>query len=281
VSGEESTRYSPLQTLIDSHCHLADAAFADDLDEVVSRARNAGVSQALCVLAMGEPEEAARVPRVAAAWPGLRFAIGIHPHEAGRFVGPIEDSVAAVRRAIDELPSASALGEIGLDYHYDLSPRDVQRELFRAQVRLAGDLHLPLVVHTRDAEDDTIAILDASPAVAGVLHCFTGSERMARWAIDRGWYVSFAGIITFANAATLRSIASTVPLDQLLIETDCPYLAPVPFRGRRNEPAFVVEVARRLANLAGLPLERFRDAMAANFVRLFGAREARHRAPAR
>ncbi len=256
--------------MIDSHCHLADDAFAADLREVVSRARDAGITHALCVLAMGESQEAAREPAVAAAWPDVRFAIGIHPHQAGRFTAPVQESMAAVRQAIEGRPMVRALGEIGLDYHYDLSPRGVQRELFRAQVRLAGDLHLPVVVHTREAEADTVAILDDSPGVSGVLHCFTGTERMARWAVERGWYVSFAGIITFANAETLRTIAREVPIDRLLVETDCPYLAPVPFRGKRNEPAFVVEVARRLSELKGVPLDEFGGRMVSNFVRLFG-----------
>ncbi len=258
--------------MIDSHCHLADDAFSGDLEDVVARARAAGVSAGLCVLAMGEPAESARVQRIASLWPALRFAIGIHPHEAARFAGPIEETMAAVRRAIDVTPRVAALGEIGLDYHYDLAPRDVQRAVFRAQVALAGEMHLPVVVHTREAEADTVALLEEAGGnrLRGVLHCFAGTVEMARWAVERGLYVSFAGIVTFANADALRQAAAEVPLDRLLVETDCPYLAPVPFRGKRNEPAWVVEVARTLARVKGVPLETMDAAVTANFHALFG-----------
>lgn len=257
--------------MIDSHCHLADEAFASDLDEVVSRALGAGLSSALCVLAMDEPDEAARVWQVAALWPSIRFALGIHPHQAGRFVGPLDETMAAVRRAIEAVPGVRALGEIGLDYHYDLSPRDVQRDLFRGQVTLAGEMQLPVVVHTREAEADTIAILEGAgrKPLSGVLHCFTGTAAMARWAVDSGLHVSFAGIVTFQNARALREVAKNVPLDRLLVETDCPYLAPVPFRSKRNEPAYVVEVVRTLARLKDVPLEELGEVVTANFGRLF------------
>ncbi len=258
--------------MIDSHCHLADEAFVPDLEAVIERARAAGLSAALCVLAMDEPAEAARVPRVASLWPAVRFALGIHPHQAGAFAGPLDRTVTRLRAALEATPRLSALGEVGLDYHYDLSPRDVQRDVFRVQVALAGEMHLPLVVHTREAEADTIAILEAAPApIAGVLHCFTGTPAMARWAIDAGLYVSFAGILTFANASALREVAAEVPLDRLLVETDCPYLAPVPFRGRRNEPARVVEVATTVAALKGVSAEALDAAVTANFERLLGA----------
>jgi TatD DNase family protein len=258
--------------LIDSHCHLADDAFAQDLDEVVARARGAGLSTALCVLAMDEPDEAARAPRVAALWPSIRFALGIHPHQAGRFAGPLDQAISAVRGALEATPGIRAVGEIGLDYHYDLSPRDVQREVFRAQVVLAGEMQLPVVVHTREAEADTMAILEdaARKPLAGVLHCFTGTAQLARWALDAGLYVSFAGIVTFPNARALREVAGSVPLDRLLVETDCPYLAPVPFRGSRNEPAHVIEVARALAEVHDVPLEEIARSVTRNFHRLFG-----------
>jgi TatD DNase family protein len=259
--------------LIDSHCHLADDAFAEDLDEVVARARAAGLSTALCVLAMDEPAEAARAPRVTALWPSIRFAIGVHPHQAGRFVAPIAETVARVRHAVETTAAVAAVGEIGLDYHYELSPRDLQRTLFRAQVALAGEMQLPIVVHSREAEADTVAILqEAAPgSLRGVLHCFTGTAGMAHWAVGAGLYISFAGIVTFQNAVALREVVKAVPLARLLVETDCPYLAPVPFRGKRNEPAFVVEVARTIAGLKGVPPDELRDAVTANFRRLFGA----------
>ncbi len=259
--------------MIDSHCHLADEAFAADLEQVILRARGAGLSRALCVLAMDEPSEIARARHVAALWPSINFALGIHPHQAGRFAGRLSDTIAALRRTLDETPGLRALGEIGLDYHYDLSPRDAQQEVFRAQVALAGEMQLPVVVHTREAEADTIEILEAAGPrpLSGVLHCFTGSQQMARWAVDSGLHVSFAGIITFQNAHALREIASQLPLDRLLVETDCPYLAPVPFRGKRNEPAHVVEVVKRLAEVRQVPASEIASAVTTNFDRLFGA----------
>lgn len=258
--------------MIDSHCHLADDAFAQDLDEVVARARGAGLSTALCVLAMDESDEAARAPRVAALWPSIRFALGIHPHQAGRFAGPLDQTISAVRGALEATSGIRAVGEIGLDYHYDFSPRDVQREVFRAQVVLAGEMQLPVVVHTREAEADTMALLEdaARKPLAGVLHCFTGTAQLARWALDVGLYVSFAGIVTFPNTRALREVAGSVPLDRLLVETDCPYLAPEPFRGSRNEPAHVIEVAETIARLQGMSVGELSDAVTANFRRLFG-----------
>jgi TatD DNase family protein len=259
--------------VIDSHCHLADDAFEADLDAVIARAQDAGVSGGLCVLAMDEPAQMRRVPKVAEAWTALGFAAGIHPHEAARFTGPEGARLERVRQALQELPRLRALGEIGLDYHYDFSPREVQREVFREQVRLAGEMQLPLIVHTREAEADTRAILEAeaSPPLRGVLHCFTGSPAMAEWAIESGLYVSFAGILTFPNANALRALAADLPLDRLLVETDCPYLAPVPYRGKRCEPAFVVEVGRTLARLRDVPYEELARATTANHARLFGA----------
>ena len=166
--------------VIDSHCHLADEAFAPDLDQVVARAREAGLSAALCILAMDEPEEMARAPRVASAWPSVRFAIGVHPHQAGRFTQPVPETIARVRQALEQTPAISGVGEIGLDYHYDLSPRDLQRAIFGAQLALAGEMHLPVVVHTREAEADTVALFEHASAagVSGVLHCFTGTNRI-------------------------------------------------------------------------------------------------------
>jgi TatD DNase family protein len=257
--------------VIDSHCHLADDAFEADLDAVVARAQAAGVSEGLCVLAMDEPAQMRRVARVAEAWPALRFAAGIHPHEAARFTGPEPQRLDRVRRALHDMPRVCALGEIGLDYHYDCSPREIQREIFREQVRLAGEMRLPMIVHTREAEDDTRAILggEAPQPLRGVLHCFTGSAAMAEWAIEAGLYVSFAGILTFPTANELRAIAADVPLDRLLVETDCPYLAPVPLRGQRCEPAFVVEVGRTLARLHDVPYEDVSRAITANYTQLF------------
>jgi TatD DNase family protein len=165
---------------------------------------------------------------------------------------------------------AVAIGEIGLDYHYDFSPRDVQQEIFVAQVGLAAELGLPVVIHTREATEDTFRILRESAGTRGVFHCFTGDREMARAALDIGFYLSFAGIVTFPKAAELREVARMVPADRLLVETDAPYLAPVPFRGRRNEPAHVARVVETLAELRGIGREPAAELVAANFHALFG-----------
>ncbi len=257
--------------MVDSHCHLADPAFDADLEAVVERARAAGLRHGLCIVTAGDEGEAERARRVASLWPAVRFAIGVHPHVAAEWAGREGDAVAVVRAAIAETPRARAVGEIGLDYHYDLSPRDVQREVFRRQVRLARELGLPVVIHTRDATDDTFTILrdEGANQTAGVFHCFAGDETMARSALDLGFYVSFAGIVTFPRAEAVRNAARVVPAERLLIETDAPYLAPVPHRGRRNEPAFVVRVAEGLARARGEPVESVATAATRAFETLF------------
>ncbi len=241
--------------MIDSHCHLADEAFEPDLAEVVDRARQAGLRHALCVLAAGNAAEARRADRVATLWPEVRFAAGVHPHEAGRFAGQPATVVDVVRAAVADRPGVRALGEIGLDYHYDVAPRAVQQLVFGRQVTLARELALPVVIHTREATDDTFAILREAGEgqVRGVFHCFSGDAGMARAVLDLGFYVSFAGVVTFPRAEDIRGAARIVPLDRLLVETDAPYLAPVPHRGQRNEPARVVHVVEALARLRGEP----------------------------
>ncbi len=257
--------------MIDSHCHLADDAFANDLDAVIERAQGAGLTRALCILAADNATELARAQRLTIAWPALRFGVGLHPHQAGQFSGRESQVVSLVRDAIDALPEARALGEIGLDYHYDFAPRDVQQSVFRLQIRLARDLGLPVIIHTREAEEDTIAILrqESAGAVRGVMHCFTGTRRLAEEALALGMHVSFAGIVTFPKGANVREIAPLVPADRLLCETDSPYLAPTPYRGKRNEPAWVTRVAEDLAALRGTALEDLRQQLIANFDALF------------
>jgi TatD DNase family protein len=257
---------------IDSHCHLADAAFVDDLEEVVARAKAAGLDGALCILAAEDREEAARGERVAAVWPEVRFAIGGHPHQASQFAGRVADVPSVLEAALAANPRLRAIGEIGLDYHYDFSPRDVQQEVFAAQVAFARARDLPIVIHTREATDDTFAILreTGGGAVRGVFHCFTGDEAMARAALDLGFHLSFAGIVSFPNAGDLRAIAGWVPADRFLIETDSPYLAPVPHRGKRNEPAFVGRVGEVLAAARGVTPDQVRSLVLENFRRLFG-----------
>lgn len=257
--------------MIDSHCHLADDAFVKDVHEVVGRAQAAGLTHALCILAAENATEAERARDLARLWPALRFGIGLHPHQAGQFGGREADVVPLVRRVIASIPEARALGEIGLDYHYDFAPKDVQQEVFRLQIRLARELDLPIIIHTREAEDDTLAILreETGGSVRGVMHCFTGTTTLAEEALALGMYISFAGIVTFPKGANVRAVAALVPGDRLLYETDSPYLAPTPHRGERNEPAWVVRVAEDLSTLRGVPLEDLRRQTSANFEVLF------------
>jgi TatD DNase family protein len=257
--------------MIDSHCHLADPAFAEDLAEVVDRAKAAGVKRAMCILGAGDSNESTAAIEVRRVWPEVRMAVGVHPHHAGRFKGRAAEAADEVRAAVTA-ERASAIGEIGLDYHYDFSPPDVQQAVFSAQVSLARKLGLPIVVHTREATDDTFRILRVAgqAAVRGIFHCFTGDVAMARKALDMGFYVSIAGIVTFANSPDLREVAGFVPADRLLIETDSPYLAPTPHRGKRNEPAFVVRVLETVAGLRRAGVGPLGEQLVANFDALLG-----------
>ena len=257
--------------MIDSHCHLAGEEFRTDLNDVIARARTAGVSGALVIVGAEDDEEYARAAGVTASWPGARLSIGVHPHTAGKFAGDPGAASALVETRVANAPLARAIGEIGLDYHYDFAPRDVQQAVFREQIGLARRLALPIVIHTREAEDDTFGILAEAPAggPGGVFHCFTGDRAMARRALDAGFHLSLAGIVTFPRATELHEVAKMVPLDRLLIETDSPFLAPVPHRGTRNEPARVVHVAEAIARLRGTTAEAVGEASQANFTRLF------------
>jgi len=255
--------------VVDSHCHLAGEEFASDLPEVAARARAAGVGTALCILEAEDEEEVARAETVRTAWPSMHFAAGIHPHNAGKFANDPAAGVAVVERALDT-SHAVAIGEIGLDYHYDYSPRDVQQEMFRIQVRLAQRRGLPIIIHTREATPDTFRILREERAAAGVFHCFTGDAAMAVEVLELGFHLSFAGMLTFPKAAGIREAARLTPLDRLLSETDSPYLAPVPHRGKRNEPGLVVRVVETLADLHGLTPEALAPHIATNFNNLFG-----------
>ena len=257
--------------MIDSHCHLADEAFQDDLAAVIERAQGSGVDGALCVLDATNEAEAARAAQVAALWPAVRFAVGVHPHHAGVFTDRLDDVEAYLRAAIKARKATCAVGEIGLDYHYDFVPREVQREVFRRQIQVATEIGRPIVIHTREADDDTLAILteNGGPAVSGVVHCFTGNAIMAERAVELGLHVSFSGIVTFRAADSVREAAAVVPDDRLLVETDAPYLAPVPHRGKRNEPAWVGRVADMLAEVRGVAPDALRAQTAAAFEALF------------
>ncbi len=255
---------------VDSHCHIDGAEYDADREEVIRRARDAGVTTMLNV-GTGDPHSGVfeRAVELAEKHTDIYAAVGVHPHDAKLFTDQAEQRLLDL---VKQSRQVIAWGEIGLDYHYDHSPRDVQRKVFERQLRLARLLELPVVIHSREANDDTLAILREEMAGyerGGVLHCFGGSLEMATSAIDLGFFISFAGNLTFQKAEDLRSIARQLPLDRLLIETDCPYLTPVPFRGKRNEPARVVETARCLAELHGRELEEIGHITGENFGKLF------------
>lgn len=258
--------------MIDSHCHLDLPQFDPDREAVVARARQAGVEKLLVV---GELDDTLgmrgfeRALAVAEAL-GMPASAGIHPHQAR-----LADEAAydGLRRLARERRIA-AIGEAGLDFHYDHSPRPAQRAAFRQQVRLAREVGLPLIVHTRSADAETAEILEGEGAdqCGGVIHCFSGGSELARRALELGFFLSFSGILAFPRAETIQQVARSTPLERVLVETDAPFLAPPPHRGRRNEPAFVVEVARKLAELRGIGLEPLRGALRANFARFLALR---------
>jgi len=255
---------------IDSHAHLDSEAFAPDLPAVLDRAREAGVGRILTVGCMTEdPASVETTLQLVEREPNLVGAVGVHPHDAKCFT----DEVARTLKDLLRRPKIVGLGEIGLDYHYDYSPRNRQQEAFRQQLRLAQELGKPVIIHTREADDDTCRILgeEIRPGAGGVFHCFTSSPQTAECALALGFYISFGGILSFHNAEGLREIARRIPADRLLIETDSPFLAPVPYRGRRNEPSFVVRVAEVLALERGTVPAEIAKQTTANFERLFGA----------
>lgn len=252
--------------LIDSHCHIDLPQFDADREAVVERARAAGVDAFLLVGGVDEQQGHRRALCVADAL-GKPASAGMHPHEARLWTDAADDELRGLARE----GRLAAIGEIGLDFHYDHSPRAVQREVFRRQVRLAREVGLPIIVHTREADDETATLLEEEHAgdLGGVIHCFTGGEELARRALALGFYLSFSGIVAFPRSETIQAVARTAPLERVLIETDAPFLAPPPHRGKRNEPAFVVEVARKLAQLRGTSIDIVAAATRANFERLF------------
>jgi TatD DNase family protein len=255
--------------LIDSHAHLDAAGYDADRAAMLARARAAGVSTILTVGIGSTLDEIRGAITLAEQHPWIFAAAGFHPHEA-KFAGDAE--LAALTELVRN-PRMVAWGEIGLDYHYDYSPRDVQAIAFRKQLELARAEKLPVIIHCREAWQDCLDILDRdwrSSGLGGVLHCFSGTAAEAARGIDMGFLVSFAGNVTFPKSQALRDVARALPIGSLLIETDSPYLAPPPHRGRRNEPAFVAEVARTLASVRDLPVAEIAAATANNFRRVFG-----------
>jgi len=259
--------------VVDSHCHLAGREFADDLEAVVARAHAAGVSRALVILAADAQAELDRWPAVQQAWPAVRAAVGIHPHQAAAYAGDPVEAGRLLERRLDAVVGAVAVGEIGLDYHYDFVPRGVQQAVFEAQLAVAERRQLPVVIHTREAEEDTLRILRGAHGVTtrGVFHCFSGDIGALARALDTGYFVSVPGIVTFPRSTALREALTAAPRDRVLVETDSPYLAPVPVRGLRNEPAYVARVVETLAGLWSTTPEAVSRQVSDNFHRLFGA----------
>lgn len=254
--------------LVDSHAHLDDSAFDADRDAVIERARAAGLRYILTVGGGTGPENLALPIGIAEGQDWIYATVGVHPHEARHF----QDSHAEQIWELANHPKVVAIGEIGLDYYYDHSPRETQKRVLVQQMELARKLKLPIVIHCRDAWADLAAMAQEhwqASGLGGILHCFTGSREDAFKFLDWGFLISFAGNVTFKKADDLRAVAHEIPLDRLLTETDCPYLAPAPRRGRRNEPELVIEVARQLASLRGLSVEEMGLQSLRNFEQFF------------
>lgn len=254
--------------LVDSHCHLDDARFDPDRDQAIQRARDAGITYLLTIGGAAGPDHLADAVEIASRHEWIYAAAGIHPHEAAK----AEDRYFDELRRLAAQPRFVAIGEIGLDYYYDHSPREVQRQVLERQLALAVELNLPVIIHCRDAWADLRAIIREryrGQSRGGILHCFTGSRDDALELMDFGFLVSFAGNLTFKKADDLCAAAREIPLDRLLTETDSPYLAPVPHRGKRNEPAYVAEVTRELARLHGFTEQEMGERVVRNFARFF------------
>jgi len=253
--------------VIDSHCHLDSADFDDDRDEVIERAIAAGVEHMLAIGTGGGPPDLEAGLRLADKYPVFFATVGIHPHDAAKAGGGDFNHLADLLAH----PKVLALGEIGLDYHYDFSPREIQKAAFIEQLGIAAGAKKPIVIHTREAWDDTLKLLESQWAphgIGGIMHCFSGGPDEARRALDLGFYLSFGGILTFPKASAVQEAAKCAPGDRILLETDAPYLAPAPRRGKRNEPALIIHTARKLAELRGESYEDICRATTENFRRL-------------
>lgn len=251
--------------LVDTHAHLVSEAFENDCHEAIDRAREAGVAAVLCVADGVESSQAA--VELAAERSEIWATVGIHPHQAGE----APEDIPAALKPIFERDRVVALGEMGLDYHYDFAPVTQQKRVFREQLRLACDLKLPVVIHNREADQDVIRILqdEGAERVGGVLHCFWSDWETASVALGMGFHLGVGGPVTFKRSEALRALLEKVPLERLLVETDSPYLAPVPYRGKRNEPAYVVESARVLAEVKGVTMEELASVTTENAAKLF------------
>ena len=257
--------------IFDTHCHIADPAFDEDRAAVISRFRDSGVCRANVVADPCEEEpNQEKVFSLVEKYDFLCASIGAHPHNASRYDESAEKTILAYLNH----PKCRLLGEIGLDYHYDLSPREVQKEVFDCQLELAYEKQVPVQLHIREAHGDCMDMLRARLAAgrmpAGIMHCYTGSWEAAKVYLDAGLYISLSGALTFKNAPKLTEVCRNVPADRLLIETDCPYMAPVPLRGRRNEPAFITHTLAKAAELREISPERMAEQLYANALRIFG-----------
>lgn len=251
-------------TLVDTHCHLDDKQFDSDREEAIERALAAGVERMMAIGTGNGPPDLEAGVRLAERYAFMYATIGVHPHDASKAT----DETWARMEALSAHAKVLAVGEIGLDYHYDFSPRDVQHAVFVRQLEIARRAGKPIVIHTREAWEDTVATLREHWNGGGIMHCFTGDAQQAREALDLGFHLSFGGVLTFPKAEGVREAARIAPAERILVETDCPYLAPVPHRGKRNEPAFMVETAKRLGEVRGVSADAIAELTTRNFERL-------------
>ena len=251
--------------IFDTHAHLDDRAFDEDREALLPQLNREGVALLMnpgCSLSSSQAAVA-----LANRYDYIFAAVGSHPDAADEVN---EDTLERYRILCRENPKVKAIGEIGLDYHYEDIPRDIQKEAFRMQLELARELGLPVIVHEREAHEDGMKLVSEFPEVTGVFHCYSGSLDMAKWLIDRGWYIGFGGVLTFKNARKAVEVAANIPLERIVLETDCPYMAPEPYRGRRNDPGKLFRVAEKLAQLQGLPQEEVEAITLENGKRLYG-----------
>ena len=250
--------------LFDTHAHMDDRAFDADRQQLLQALPEQGLALVMnpgCSL-----DSSKNVCRLIGEYPYLYGAVGSHPDVANEVTAEV---IAQYRQMCKENDKIKAIGEIGLDYHYEDIPREIQQQAFRMQMALAAELNLPVIVHERDAHADGMAIVEEFPTVKGVFHCYSGSLEMAKWLIERGWYIGFTGVLTFKNARKALEVAANIPLDRLVLETDCPYMAPEPFRGKRNDPGYLYRMAERLAELRGLSVEEIHRITTENGKRLY------------
>ena len=249
--------------LFDTHAHLNDPAFDEDRAELLATFKDAGVGLVLnagCSL-----ESSHDCIALAEAYPWIYCSVGTHPDTADE----VNEEVLEAYRQMCKHPKVKAIGEIGLDYYYETIPREIQKQAFRMQMELARELGLPVIVHEREAHEDGMAVVREFPDVTGVFHCYSGSAEMARQLVDKGWYIGFTGVLTFKNARKAIETAASIPIDRIVLETDCPYMAPVPHRGKRNDPGYLGYMAEKLAEIRGLSLEEIHEITYENGKRLY------------